>query len=319
MRERSVPRHRRRLAGVLAATFVGGMLVAAPVTAQELPRAADDLPPQEPGVTMRVFDIQAPMSELCTIKEGQTPNVDKLMPLIDWSSPEEFGLDSTFVTHVIANLDVAESGSYEFRLISDDGSRLYINDELVVDHDGLHPAEPKDGTVELEPGRHSLFIEHFENFGGEHLTLAWQPPGASEFEVVPTAVLSTEADVVRVTAPGRKECEGLADTPGDGLVLTEVHPDYTLTDLRPEGFEPQVTAMDWMPDGRMVITTWGDSLASDGEVYLLGNVTGDTSPDEVTVEKVAEGLTRADGRRGRRRHDLRLAETRAHRIGRCRR
>ncbi|MCO6728909.1 hypothetical protein KQH20_30970, partial [Streptomyces sp. CHA16] len=80
---------------------------------------------------------------------------------------------------------------------------------------------------------------------------------------------STDADVVRVTAPGRKECEGALDSPGDGLPLDGVHPDYALTDLRPDGFEPQVSAMDWLPDGRLAVTTWGGTDNTDGEVYLL--------------------------------------------------
>ena len=40
-------------------------------------------------------------------------------------------------------------------------------------------------------------------------------------------MLSTEADVVRVTAPGSKFCEGATDTPGDGLRLETVNPNYT--------------------------------------------------------------------------------------------
>ena len=74
---------------------------------------------------------------------------------------------------------------------------------------------------------------------------------------MPNSVLSTDAGVVRVTAPGRKECEGVGDSPGDGLPLTAVHPSYTLTNLRPSGFQPKVTGMDWLPDGRLVISTWG--------------------------------------------------------------
>jgi glucose/arabinose dehydrogenase len=284
-------RQRRRLGVLLAGAIIAATAATGLVTAQ----AQDELPSQEPGVTMRVFDIQAPLSEICTIKEGQTPNIDRLMPTVNWSSQTDFGIADFFVTQVIANLHIAEAGRYDFRLISDDGSRLFINDELVIDHDGLHGATPKDGSIDLDAGVQSLFIDHFENAGGEVLRLEWRPPGASGFELMPTAVLSTDAGVVRVTAPGRKECEGLADTPGDGLILTEVHPDYTLTDLRPEGFQPQVTAMDWMPDGRLVITTWGDSQASDGEVYLLDNVTGDTSPEQVAVEKIAEGLTEPMG------------------------
>ncbi|MEV4046217.1 lectin [Streptomyces sp. NPDC049744] len=278
----------RRLAGTIIASLLAVGLSSPPAPAAD---AADaDLPPQEPGVTLRVFDVQAPLSGICTLKAGQTPNIDKLMPVVDWSSAGDFGLESNFVTHVIGNLNAAQAGSYTFRLTSDDGSRLWIDDRLVVDHDGLHGPEPKDATVDLTAGTHALRIEHFERDGGQQLTLAWQPPGAPGFSVVPNSVLSTDADVVRVTAPGRKECEGGTDSPGDGLPLTGVHPNYTLTDLRPSGFEPQVSAMDWLPDGRLAVATWGGSNNTAGEVYLLSNVTGDTGPGKVTAKKVASGL-----------------------------
>ncbi|TLW90431.1 DUF1080 domain-containing protein [Saccharomonospora piscinae] len=285
MQPRPSQRRRRRLVTLLAASAVVSGL-GPPVAA-----AQSDLPPQEPGVTQRVFDVQLPMDEICTLKAGQTPNVDRLRPDIDWSSTEDFGgIEDYFVSHTIANLDVPEDGQYTFRLTSDDGSRLSLDDEVVVDHDGLHGAEPKEGTTELSAGYHSLFIEHFDRTGGQQVTLEWRPPGASDFTVVPESVLSTDADVVRVTAPGRKECEAGTDSPGDGMPLNAVHPNYELTDLRPEGFEPQVSAMDWMPDGRLAVATWGGTDTVDGEVYLLDNVTGDTSQDDVTVTRVAEGL-----------------------------
>ncbi|MGW9448629.1 lectin [Streptomyces sp. NPDC055632] len=253
-------------------------------------RSAAALPPQTPGVTLRVFDVQVPLNNLCVLKPGQTPNIDKLMPVVNWSTAADFGLETHFVTHVVGNLQVPQAGSYTLRLASDDGSRLLIDDQVVIDHDGLHGPDPKDTTVNLTAGAHSLRIEHFERDGGQQITLSWKPPGATGFTVVPNSALSTDADVVRVTAPGRKECEGIADTPGDGLPLTGVHPNYTLTDLRPKGFEPQVSAMDWLPDGRLAVTTWGGSNNTTGEVYLLGNVTGNTGPDKVTVKKVASGL-----------------------------
>ncbi|MGC2998810.1 ricin-type beta-trefoil lectin domain protein [Streptomyces sp. G35A] len=277
-----------RLAGTLIASLLAIGLSSSPAPADDSDAA--DLPPQEPGVTLRVFDVQTPLSGICALKPGQTPNIDKLMPVIDWTSTGDFGLESNFVTQVIGNLDAPRAGDYTFRLTSDDGSRLWIDDDLVIDHDGLHGADPKDGTVTLTAGHHALRIEHFERDGGQQITLAWQPPGAGGFAVVPNSVLSTDADVVRVTAPGRKECEGGADSPGDGLPLTGVHPNYTLTDLRPSGFEPQVSAMDWLPDGRLAVATWGGSNNTTGEVYLLGNVTGSTGPDKVTVKKVASGL-----------------------------
>ncbi|ALG11942.1 family 16 glycoside hydrolase [Kibdelosporangium phytohabitans] len=248
------------------------------------------IPPQQPGVTLRVFDIQTDLDKLCTVKAGQTPNVDKLMPVIDWSGTADFGVNDRFVSEVTGNIDVAAAGTYQFRLTSDDGSRLSIDNQLVINHDGLHGATPVTGSVQLGTGYHSLRIEHFDNLYDQQITLEWQPPNAPAFVVVPNSVLSTDADVVRVTSPGRKECEGVADSPGDGLPLTSVHPGYTLTSLRPNGFQPQVTGMDWLPDGRLAIATWGGSNNVLGEVYLMSNVAGNTDPSRVQAQRVASGL-----------------------------
>ncbi|MFD7122580.1 family 16 glycoside hydrolase [Streptomyces sp. NPDC059922] len=281
-------RRSRTLTGFLLAALITGGLVAPAVGAEA--RAPAELPPQEPGVTLRVFDVQTPLSELCDLKPAQTPNVDKLIPTVDWSSTEGFGFTDNFMSQIIGNIDVPADGTYTFRLISDDGSRLLIGDQRVIDHDGLHGAEPKDGEIALTSGYHALRVDHFDRGGDQRVTLQWKPPGATDFTLVPNSVLSTDAGVVRVTAPGRKECEGSYDTPGDGLPLTSVHPGYSLTNLRPEGFEPQVSAMDWLPDGRLAVTTWGGSDNTVGEAYILDHVTGDTGPEKVTYKKIAGGL-----------------------------
>ncbi|MET0135045.1 MAG: family 16 glycoside hydrolase [Kibdelosporangium sp.] len=251
---------------------------------------SDAVPPQEPGVTLRVFDLQVPLSQLCTLKPAQTPNVDKLMPVINWTTAGDFGYEDFFAAEVTGNVNITQAGSYVFRLLSDDGSRLSIDGNVVIDHDGLHGPDAKDGAVSLTAGYHALRIDHFERDGGQQLTLQWRPPGAADFGTVPNSALSTDKDVVRVTAPGRKECATGADSPGDGLPLTAVHPDYALTNLRPDGFQPRVSAMDWLPDGRLAIATWDGKSTNTGEVWLLGNVTGATSPSRVTTTRVASGL-----------------------------
>lgn len=293
---------RRSVAGLVSLALVGTatVLATAPAAgAAELAslRTAADLPPQEPGVTLRTYDLRQGLQQLCTLKEGQTPNVDKLMPTIDWSTPGDFGFEDNFLSHVVANLHVPADGDYTFRLTSDDGSRLSIDGAVVVDHDGLHADTSKDGTVTLTAGHHELFIEYFEAGGGQVLRLEWQPPGATGFTVVPQDALSTEAGVVRVTAPGTKYCEGAEDTAGDGLRLDAVHPGYTLTDLRPEGFEPMVSGMDWTEDGRLVVATSGSvspggwvENPEPGEVFFLDEVTGETSAEQVTATKVATDL-----------------------------
>ncbi|CAM4053682.1 family 16 glycoside hydrolase [Kibdelosporangium persicum] len=274
-----------RLFAALLAAAIAVPLLPAHVSAEA------DIPPQEPGVTMRVFDVQVPLTDYCKLKPGQTPNIDKMMPVIDWSGNADFGIADRFVTEVSAYLHVTSAGTYDFRLTSDDGARLLLDGIQVIDHPGRHGATPKDGSIPLAAGHHALRIDHFDADFDQRLKLEWRPPGASGYTVVPNSALSTDADVVRVTSPGRKQCEGVTDSPGDGLPLTGVHPAYTLTNLRPDGFEPQVTGMDWLPDGRLAISTWGgDRLTVLGEVFLLDGVTGTTDPSKVTVKRIAHGL-----------------------------
>ncbi|GHJ44436.1 hypothetical protein Cs7R123_17780 [Catellatospora sp. TT07R-123] len=252
------------------------------------------LPAQEPGVTLRVFDVQVALSKLCVLKSGQTPNVDKKMTTVNWTTAADFGFEDNFVAQVLGNVNIATAGSYTFRLTTDDGSRLVIDGATVIDHDGLHGATAKEGAVTLATGYHSLRIDYFEAGGGQQLTLDWKTPGATAFTLVPNSVLSTDAGVVRVTAPGRKECEASGDSPGDGLPLTSVHPGFTLTNLRPASFQPKVTGMDWLPDGRLVLCTWGGSDQSGtsqaGEVYILSGTAGTGGPSGVTVKKIAGNL-----------------------------
>ncbi|MFD0662772.1 hypothetical protein [Thermocatellispora tengchongensis] len=84
---------RKRLIALLAASALAGGLFMTPAEAEDL--AAVDLPPQEPGVTLRVYDVQVPLEKICTLKPGQTPNADKLMPTIDWSSPRTSAATTT--------------------------------------------------------------------------------------------------------------------------------------------------------------------------------------------------------------------------------
>ncbi|MET0423053.1 MAG: PA14 domain-containing protein, partial [Actinoplanes sp.] len=275
---------RKSLLTALAAATLTGLLPALPASAAAAPG------PQEPGVTLRTYDLQTSRDAICTLKPGQTPNVDKLLPTINWTTAADFGLEDRFQSEVIGNLNITTAGSYGFRLTSDDGSRLRLDGATVINHDGAHGATALEGTTNLASGYHALHLDYFERDGGQQLTLEWKPPGAAAFTVVPNSVLSTDSGVVRVTAPGRKECEGAADSPGDGLPLTGVHPGYTLTNLRPAGFQPQVSAMDWFPDGRLAIATWGGGETTAGEVYVLSGVTGNTSPSQVTYQKIASGL-----------------------------
>ncbi len=60
-------------------------------------------------------------------------------------------------------LTISEAGDYNFRIISDDGSKLFIDDVLVINHDGLHgPSSSARATVNLNKGVHTLRVEYFQ-------------------------------------------------------------------------------------------------------------------------------------------------------------
>ena len=46
--------------------------------------------------------------------------------------------------------------------MSDDGSKLFVDDKLVIDNDGLHGAYAKTGKVMLDDSRHSIKIQYFQ-------------------------------------------------------------------------------------------------------------------------------------------------------------
>lgn len=84
------------------------------------------------------------------------------------SQTDTFGLVFT------NQLTVSTAGTYEFQTSSDDGSRLYINNNLVVDNDGIHPTITKNGQIFLNPGNHLIRVEFFENDGGQSLDVRYR-------------------------------------------------------------------------------------------------------------------------------------------------
>jgi hypothetical protein len=75
------------------------------------------------------------------------------------------------------NFDVDRAGKYTFFLNSDDGSKLYIDDQLVIDNDGDHSLLELTGDKELSAGTHKVLIEFFEAGGEAILELDLAGPG----------------------------------------------------------------------------------------------------------------------------------------------
>jgi hypothetical protein len=78
-------------------------------------------------------------------------------------------------------------GKYNFRLVSDDGSKLYIDDKRIIDNDGIHPPLSEDATVKLAGGIHTIRVSYFQGPGtGIALMLGVQGPDDKDFRAFST-------------------------------------------------------------------------------------------------------------------------------------
>jgi hypothetical protein len=57
---------------------------------------------------------------------------------------------------------VSRAGRYRWALLSDDGSKLYIDDGLVIENDGVHPAQEQRGEADLREGMHRIRVSYFQ-------------------------------------------------------------------------------------------------------------------------------------------------------------
>ncbi|MBC7658097.1 MAG: hypothetical protein H7249_00160 [Chitinophagaceae bacterium] len=109
-------------------------------------------------------------------KEG-FPGVSNLL---EW-----FGLDIRWSVNIPAD------GTYKFFLNSDDGSILWIDNNLVVNNDGIHSHQERSGSVSLTAGYHSFHVSYIQ--GPKYqiaLELAWQKPYTNYSEYIPTSLFA---------------------------------------------------------------------------------------------------------------------------------
>ena len=94
-----------------------------------------------------------------------------------------------FAIRFRGKIAIETSGTYTFALNSDDGSKLYINRNLVVDNDGIHPPRYVQGSLELAAGMHHIEIHYFQGQPYQ-IALQWfyQPPNGQE-QIVPPEMI----------------------------------------------------------------------------------------------------------------------------------
>lgn len=274
------------------------LCLAALLCPRALAQTSYDAAELSPGVSYKLYHIGQDMNKLPELEADQLPNVHQIKPMIEFREPGDFGdRRSNFVVEIDALFVVTEPGEYKFRLFSDDGSKLWVNDKLLIEHDGTHPTTPgKMDVIELAAGTHKLRVRMFQAGGGMGLWLLWRPPG-QDWASIPADALFTDVGDDRPTADGDKAINAPGPVPGPGTFqpLQSVHPGFTLEQARPEGFKPRVGGMTFLPDGRLVITDFAPANNGtfreepNGRVWLIENPTA-TDTTQIKVSLVTDQL-----------------------------
>lgn len=175
---------------------------------------------------VRLYAIDVDLHQLPDLAPDQKPNEVLVIPTIKLADGEFGTQKDRFITDVDGWLNVPADRSYQFQLRSDDGGRLWIDDQLVIDHDGLHGPTAKVGDIKLTAGPHRIHAMQFDSGGGEMLQVEWAATEGGAFELLPAAALSHDKDAPRDTAPGAKRViPGLRrGRPGDGAPIKSMHP-----------------------------------------------------------------------------------------------
>jgi hypothetical protein len=154
---------------VRAQTFSNNLPVGAVVSrtfTRAVPIPPTSLSPGDPGISFSYYegtwDSIPKFSQLTPVRQGTVPDVD----LRERRRDEFFGFAFE------GFLAVPEDGVYRLTLASDDGSRLYLHDSLVVENDGLHAEMEKSSVVPLGHGLHPLRVEYFNKSGGSALRVS---------------------------------------------------------------------------------------------------------------------------------------------------
>jgi hypothetical protein len=111
----------------------------------------------------------------------------------DWVTgfPEVGDLHEWFGIQFQGTITFPKEGWYQFKIYSDDGSKLLIKNQLVIDNDGLHSPMERYGAYYATGNlKQKIEVQYFQGpRWGIALQLFWIPPSGSDFTIVPSGAL----------------------------------------------------------------------------------------------------------------------------------
>ena len=129
-----------------------------------------------------------------------TPDATGIIPNVSIANRDQ---DDNFAFLWEGFIQIPVTGSYTFRTNSDDGSKLYLgalnqtaspydfSATALVNNDGLHGGQNKDGMISLTAGVYPIAIAYYEQGGGQSITVSWKTPQTgTSFVTIPDSVFA---------------------------------------------------------------------------------------------------------------------------------
>ncbi len=133
--------------------------------------------------------------------------------LIDWSNYEFAGTINNFSLTPRTQEDffnfkfegylyITTGGSYQFRTVSDDGSRVELDSVVVVDNDGVHENKTVTGAIQtLTSGPKAIVVRYFEYTASQTLSVRYKGPDTGNLWVtIPDAALQSGTEPLPAVA-----------------------------------------------------------------------------------------------------------------------
>jgi hypothetical protein len=116
------------------------------------------------------------------------------------------------------------TGTFTFTTASDDGIRLWVNDQLLIDQWTAHGAKEDSGTIELEAGRkYPIWLEYFQGAGDSVCRLYWSSDYWSSGDPVKTLIPQSQLYSAEVQ-PAEKPSPSLEKNTGVGTTVDRLQP-----------------------------------------------------------------------------------------------
>ncbi len=210
-----------------------------------------------------------------------TPVLTRTDPNIDFSwngaSPGSGVPATQWSARWTGTLTPPTTGTYTFALSSDDGSRLYINDQLVVNNWSDHLSTTKSATIQLTAGQtYAVRVEYYQNQFISSMRLSWALPGQVD-SLLAQAVQQAKSSDISIVLVNDNEAEGAdrsdLELPGtqDQLIDAIAHANpHTIVVLNTGG----PVLMPWIHEIPGIVEGWyagqedGNALAA----VLFGDV-----------------------------------------------